>query len=129
MNKFRINRILAGGLIALTVGISYYINHKNVEKKHLIIETASEFSGLLNDFFLNAGSVYITVNKSFYQILNTRNLKLKPQDLGDFLQKGDSITKSKGSNYVIICRDGKGYYFHIYQGVHSKDPDICPQSE
>jgi hypothetical protein len=80
-----------------------------------------EISGIVSSVSQNRGTIKLQLkdeaNKPYYFGV-TRNYKLCPYDLDDFLQSGDSVYKASNSNDFFVFREGNKYRFVLDKRIN-----------
>jgi len=107
-------------VISIYAIIAVLIFVDRLDEKYIGIKKESEFSVVIVDFFIHS-SALITLNDSIHISLYAYYTIDEDISFRDFIQVGDSIRKSAGSDTVYLYRDNKEYYFFPVE-VWSKLP-------
>ncbi len=80
-----------------------------------------EISGIVSSARQNRGTISLRLkNNDIFYISTTRNYNLKPYDLDDFLQPGDSLYKKKNSMKLEVYRNNQKYEFILEKTIGKK---------
>lgn len=80
-----------------------------------------EISGIVSSVSQNRGTIKLQLKDEAYKPIYfgvTRNYKLSPYDLDDFLQSGDSVYKASNSNDFFVFREGNIYRFVLDKRIN-----------
>ncbi len=82
---------------------------------------SQEIAGIVSSVSQNRGTIKLRLTdeaNSPYYFGVTRNYKLSPYDLNDFLQPSDSVYKAINSNEFFVFREGKRYRFVLEKRIN-----------
>ncbi|WP_439185839.1 hypothetical protein [Carboxylicivirga taeanensis] len=106
-------KIMALGCIVAFVVMFFHI--KSIKKDNVNFPSLKT-SDAVNDIIIRSkeyrGVSYIeTETNNKFRIENSKNYFYNPIRLCEFIQEGDSISKQRNVDTIIIFRDDKEYYF------------------
>ena len=100
-------------LFLLAVVATIYFSNKSSERQKAAFDKM-HLEGIITDIYRSSGGVRIYVNNSKEKIyIFSQSHQYSYQNVGDFVEKGDSVYKAVNSNLISIFRDGKSYEFEI----------------
>jgi hypothetical protein len=110
-------------IVALIVFLTLEIDNKR--SKEMVWNNRQlpycEISGIVSSARQNRGTISLRLkNNDIFYISTTRNYNLKPYDLDDFLQPGDSLYKKKNSMKLEVYRNNQKYEFILEKKIGKK---------
>lgn len=79
-----------------------------------------EINGIVSNISQNRGTVILKLKNYSENIYftNTRNYDYTPSSIEEFIERGDSIHKTKNSNELSVFRGNKKFYFVIDKSIN-----------
>ncbi|QOI97474.1 MAG: hypothetical protein HRU69_08215 [Flammeovirgaceae bacterium] len=110
--KYKIG-LIPIGILLFIAGI-YWMNWKLEERLKLFpaIRTEFDINGKVMEIVLERGNAEITLeNGARYTVTFARNYLYNPNDISEFLMKGDLFIKHPNNDTITIVRDEEIYLF------------------
>lgn len=80
-----------------------------------------EISGVVSSVSQNRGTISLRLKRNTnnpYYFGVTRNYKLRPYDLNDFIRPGDSVYKDSNSNEFFVFRNNEKFRFILEESIN-----------
>jgi len=109
--------IAFGFIISVIIfGLATYKRFENYNE----INKNSGIEGVVESVRKYKSSAIIELEKKVYILYGSDNFNYSPPFINEFIQKGDVLHKSVGSDSLFIKREGEEYYFILGKTINKK---------